>query len=121
MSNKCEVCGQVEVHEPCASCGEVVHIGEWPFCPHGFARGGNAFQSYPYTTKNITPDGQEVEVTSRAHERALLADYKRQTGNELVRRDDAAFLNAEYLGHNMHTDKQEYSEGSGRGMPGQWI
>ena len=117
----CNICGQVEKHEACESCGETVHIGAWPFCPHGFKHATNAFQEYPYTTKNITPDGTEVEVTSRAHERALLVDYERQTGNKLVKRDDVAFLGEDYNGHNMNTDEQEYSGGSGRGMPGQWV
>ena len=105
----------------CDDCGHEIVIGEWPFCPHGSTRRSNAFQEYPYTTKNITPDGSEVEVTSRAHERALLADYERQTGNRLVRRDDVAFLEEDYLGHDMNRDEQRYSSGSGRGLPGQWV
>jgi hypothetical protein len=106
--------------ENCEKCGEAYNIGDWPFCPHGSIRRGNAFQAYPYKTRNLTADGSEVEVTSGAHERSLMQQYERDTGNKLVKRDDAAWIGATYEGHDMYNDRQVYSEGSGRGMPGQW-
>ncbi len=27
---------------PCSQCGQPISIGEWPFCPHGYAGEGNA-------------------------------------------------------------------------------
>jgi len=105
----------------CDDCGEHYAIGEWPWCPHGTGRSRNAFQEFPYKTKNLTADGSEVEVTSGAHERALMQQYERDTGNKLVKRDDAAWINETYEGYNRRADRQEYSSGSGRGMPGQWI
>lgn len=36
-------------------------------------------------------------------------------------RPDTAFLNAEYQGYDIRTGKQRVSEGSGRGMKGQWV
>lgn len=105
----------------CDSCNEEISIGDWPFCPHGSVRRKNAFQEYPYVTKNLTADGQEVEVTSRAHEKALMEQYTRDTGNVLTKRDDVAFIEHDYEGYDFATGKQKYSEGSGRGMPGQWV
>ena len=34
----CLRCGIQADHEPCSSCGRVVYIGDWPFCPHGTIR-----------------------------------------------------------------------------------
>lgn len=31
----CAECGTTHPHEPCEACGQIVHVGEWPFCPHG--------------------------------------------------------------------------------------
>ena len=33
-TSDCEVCGARE-HDPCEKCGEIVHVGQWPHCPHG--------------------------------------------------------------------------------------
>jgi hypothetical protein len=59
--------------------------------------------------------GQEVEVTSRAHERALMQQHG------CVKRDDSAWINKEYVGYNHRTGKQEYKEGNGVGMPNCWV
>jgi hypothetical protein len=107
--------------EFCEDCGKATGIGLWPFCPHGSVRHTTGYQEYPYTTKNLTADGKEVEVTGKNHEKALMQQYQRDTGNTLVKRDDVAFLGESYDGYNREKDRQEYSSGSGRGMPGQWI
>jgi hypothetical protein len=26
-----------DANDPCPDCGQIVHVGEWPFCPHGRA------------------------------------------------------------------------------------
>lgn len=39
----CEVCGALE-HEPCPLCGLVVHVGRWPFCPHGEVQPRGGFE-----------------------------------------------------------------------------
>lgn len=41
----CDVCGAVE-HEPCEKCGQVVHVGEWPFCPHGQVQPRGGFEPH---------------------------------------------------------------------------
>lgn len=38
----CDICGAAE-HEPCPDCGQIVHVGHWPFCPHG--RGVNSVEA----------------------------------------------------------------------------
>lgn len=30
----CKVCGAAS-HDPCEKCGEIVHVGDWGWCPHG--------------------------------------------------------------------------------------
>ena len=97
----------------CEKCGREVPVGSWPFCPHPEGVGLVTEKSYPFTTKNF--NGQEVEVTSRAHEKALCQQYGVQ------KRDDVAWVEKEYLGYNPRTKKQEYKEGRGVGMPGCWV
>lgn len=78
-------------------------------------RRGRAWGGYPYTTKNIRPDGQEVTVESPGHE----AELCKQFGVE--KRDDAGWIDTEYVGYDPYSDRQVYREGSGRGMPGCWV
>ncbi len=68
---------------------------------------------FPYTTTHLT--GSPIEIKSASHLRQL----EKQHGVRL--RDDAAFTEKQYKGFNWRTRKQEYSEGSGRGMPGSWV
>lgn len=68
---------------------------------------------YPYDTKNIT--GKRITVRDSNHEAELCKRH------EVEKRDDAAWLDKEYLGYNWKADKQEYSEGSGMGLPGVWV
>lgn len=70
---------------------------------------------YPYTTKNILPDGSPVIVESPAHERQLCKQHG------VVKRDDAAWIGKEWLGYDFRTKKQKFKEGNGVGMPGCWI
>jgi len=72
-----------------------------------------AEKSYPFTTRNF--NGQAIEVTSRAHEKALCQQYGVQ------KRDDVAWVEKEYLGYNWRTKQQEYKEGRGVGLPGCWV
>lgn len=78
------------------------------------------YSQWPYKTRNITPDGSEVEVTSAAHEKMLMEEYKRKTGAEIRKRDDAAWITAEYRGYDPVSKSQRYVEGSGVGLPGCW-
>lgn len=68
---------------------------------------------YPYVTKNIT--GQPITVTDASHEAQLCKEHG------VAKRDDAAWIDKEYLGYNWKTDKQEYKEGNGVGNPGCWV
>lgn len=96
----------------CEKCGKSYGIGAQPFCPH---EGGAALASkqYPFVTKNF--DGTPIEVTSAAHEKALMEKHG------VVKRDDVGWVEKEYLGYNVRTGKHEYKEGRGVGLPGCWV
>jgi hypothetical protein len=68
---------------------------------------------YPYVTKNIT--GKEITVTDAGHEAELCKIHG------VAKRDDAAWIEKRYVGYNWKTGEQEYTEGSGRGLPGSWV
>lgn len=74
-----------------------------------------AASAFPYTTKNIHPEGREIEVRSSAHLEELCKRYGK------THRPDAAWLTKEYHGWDPFKKKQIYSEGSGLGMPGCWV
>lgn len=98
----------------CEKCGETLYVGSFPFCPHEKKEIGYlAVKSYPFVTKNF--NGKPIEVQSASHERALCREFG------VVKRDDVAWNEKEYLGYNPKTKKQEYREGSGMGLPGVWI
>jgi hypothetical protein len=95
-----------ESENPLCSCGATTEK-IWKISKRtGYTR-------YPYVTKNIT--GEPVEVTDAAHEAALCKQYG------VVQRDDAAWIEEEYLGYNPRTGKQEYGGCSGVGLPGCWV
>jgi hypothetical protein len=102
-----------ESTEVCEKCGETLRVGSWPFCPHPGGVSLVTEKSYPFTTRNF--DGKPIEVTSRAHEKALMEAHG------VVKRDDVGWINKEYLGYNRHTGKQEYKEANGVGLPGCWV
>ena len=99
--------------EKCEACGMELEVGMWPFCPHPGGVSLVTEKTYPFTTKNF--NGQPIEVTSRAHEKALMQQYG------VVKRDDVGWVEKEYLGFNPRTGKQDYKEGRGVGMPGCWV
>jgi hypothetical protein len=80
---------------------------------HAEARTHRPGAVFPYITRNIT--GEPIEVRSHGHLKELCKEH----GVRL--RDDNAFIDSEYQGYDIRTGKQNYSEGSGRGLPGQWI
>lgn len=73
------------------------------------------YSSYPYVTKNILPDGSPITVTDASHERALMKQFN------LRKRDDVAWIEAEHGGWDFAKKQHRYHEGSGRGLPGQWV
>lgn len=97
----------------CDECGKEYGVGAWPYCPHPGGMSLVTEKTYPFVTKNF--NGKEIEVTSRAHEKALMQEYG------VVKRDDVAWNDKEYLGYNPRTGKQEYKEANGVGMPGCWV
>jgi hypothetical protein len=106
--------GQAAANETvCDKCGMILQVGDWAFCPHPGGVSLVTEKTYPFVTKNF--NGQPIEVTSRAHEKALCQEYG------VVKRDDVAWNDKEYLGYNYRTKKQEYKEANGVGMPGCWI
>jgi len=96
----------------CDSCGRELVVGEWPWCPHGFARGHIAANGFPFTTTHIT--GKPIEVTSEGHLKALCQAHV------VTHRPDVAWLEKQHLGSD-RTGKPIYREGSGMGLPGVWI
>lgn len=76
---------------------------------------GRDWGGYPYVTRNLTPDGSPITVENPSHEATLCKMYGK------VKRDDAGWIDTEYVGYNPYTGRQEYKEGSGRGMPGCWV
>lgn len=80
-------------------------------------------QIFPYVTKNL--NGKPIEIKSPGHLRELCKIHGK------VLRDDVAYINERYEGYDFgHYDPdlkrrvgdgQRYSEGSGRGMRGQWF
>lgn len=100
MDNKCDL------------CGKEIEIGDFPFCPHG--HGVNATEkSFPYTTSHLS--GKPITVTDRAHEKALCSQYN------VVKRDDAAWVEKRLVGMDYKTGKPKYREGNGVGNPGCWV
>lgn len=70
--------------------------------------------AFPYTTTNLDPSGAPIEVKSAAH----LSQLCKQFG--VRHRDDTSWEDTRSM-FNPKTGKVEYREGSGRGLPGQWI
>jgi hypothetical protein len=97
----------------CDKCGKELHIGDWAFCPHPGGVSLVTEKCYPFVTKNF--NGQPIEVTSRAHEKALCQEYG------VVKRDDVAWNEKSYEGYDPRTNKQVYKEANGVGMPGCWV
>jgi hypothetical protein len=110
LQGDAEPCQNVE---KCDKCGKEYTVGAWPFCPHPGGVSLVTSKIYPFTTRAF--NGKEIEVTSAAHDKALQQQYG------CVKRDDVAWNNKEYLGYNPRTDKQEYKEANGVGLPGCWI
>jgi hypothetical protein len=103
--------------ETCEKCGTTIEVGMWPFCKGSALDHGKPSlvteKSYPFITKNF--NGQPIEVTSRAHEKALCQQYG------VVKRDDVGWLTKEHRGIDMKTRQPLYSESSGVGLPGCWV
>ena len=98
----------------CDTCGQELHIGEWPFCPHGFKRGTlSQATGFPFTTTHF--DGTPVEVTSEGHLRELCKIHN------VTHRPDVAWVEKRMEGYDPRTGKYIYKEGSGAGLPGCWV
>lgn len=96
----------------CDSCGQELHIGEWPYCPHGRVGGHIAANGFPFTTSHIT--GKPIEITSESHLKALCQAHG------VTHRPDVAWLEKQHLGSD-RKGNPVYREGSGMGLPGVWI
>ena len=98
----------------CPVCGEE---GEKIFSPSS-KKSGEAGREYPFVTKDLT--GEPIEIRSAGHEREVLSQIERETGEKIRKRDDAAFLTKEHAGTDWRTGEPLYSESSGAGLPGSW-
>jgi predicted nucleic acid-binding Zn ribbon protein len=112
----CEECGKA------ASTFEHRCRPEAPTCPdhgrmvrdwHAEARVHTPGSVFPYVTRNI--NGEPIEVRSHGH----LKELCKLHGVRL--RDDTAYIDEEYRGYDIRSKDQNYSGGSGRGLPGQWV
>ena len=105
--------------DKCEKCGTEIQIGMYPFCKGspkdhgGFRQTHGDTKSYPKVVTHF--NGKPILVTDAAHDRRLQKQYG------VVLRDDVAYTEKEYLGYNRRSDKQEYKEGSGMGLPGVWF
>lgn len=52
----CEVCETFNPCEPCSDCGNMVHVGDFPFCPHPPATRRRELHTQPVTI-HIAADG----------------------------------------------------------------
>ena len=64
----------------CDKCENEIHIGEWPYCPHG--RGNNLEQPMESVQDwNISPEEGGVEFTTRGQRRKYMdnngIDYRK--------------------------------------------
>jgi len=72
----------------CDSCGNELHIGDWPYCPHGSSRFHvDAFEGY----FDEMIDSDPVWITS-AHQRRKIMDEKGLEYKEKFRNDRAGAL-----------------------------
>ena len=61
----------------CEACGNELHIGEWPFCPHG-TPGGNAIETNERFIGGVTIENMghdPVTVYSRAEFKAQMLKH----------------------------------------------
>jgi hypothetical protein len=85
MDNTCEVCGGAP-HTPCDECGKVVHVGDWPICPHPRAAGagnmGMLGEFKPYVDEHLQHEPQYI--TSLAErKRAMKANNLDYAGRKV--------------------------------------
>jgi len=103
----------------CDNCETELQVGQWPFCggdpsKHlAYRQSHGETVSYPFTTTAF--NGQPITVTDAGHDRALQQQYN------VRKRDDVAWIEKQYEGLDFKTGEQKYTEGSGRGLPGQWV
>ena len=69
----CGHCGAL-AHDPCPSCGQIVHVGDFPFCPHGRSTMNIAGDDVPggFVAENGF-DMPQVFYSKKAHRDALAA------------------------------------------------
>lgn len=71
----------------CESCGKDLHVGEWPFCPHGFGANTVIGDEIDVWIKHglCNPDGTPCHYTSRAE---MNQEAKRRGMVNMVRHTD---------------------------------
>lgn len=81
----CPSCGSAQPHTPCPDCGAIVHLGQWPFCPHGSVRAArNAPNVYTgkliwlgsevYGAKRLQSDEHRADVEASCLRLALTSE-----------------------------------------------
>jgi len=67
----CDICGGRQ-HEPCEQCGQIVHVGDWPYCPHQRGTFTVVADAIPggLVINNLGP--KPVKVFSHAERRAIM-------------------------------------------------
>ncbi len=93
---------------PVCGCG-TAKVRDW----HGEARTHRPGSAWPMTTSNVS--GKSETFASQK-------DLDRRCKELGVRqRDDSAYIDESYEGYDIRTEKQNYNQGSGMGLPGVWI
>lgn len=93
---------------PLCGCG-TPKVRDW----HGEARRHTPGNAWPMTTTNLTGKPETFADQASLNRRC------KELG--MRQRDDASYIDQTYGGMDVRTGEQNYSEGSGRGNPGQWI
>jgi hypothetical protein len=79
----CPIC-RGQLHDPCEKCGAIVHVGEWPFCPHGaVGRTHHEFEAY-------YDQGLGETITTRDQRRRLLKNANAYARDGLSKGDLSA-------------------------------
>lgn len=72
--------------EPCEKCGELVSIGDHPFCPHGRGQSHRPFKSFSIEHEGRTYEVSGIQSASKM-ERESMARYRNGEGAPIALRD----------------------------------
>lgn len=59
--------------DTCDKCGAELHVGEWPFCPHGYGNSNLSADTIDEWNENVAD--QPVHFTSKSEKRRYLREH----------------------------------------------